>query len=274
MDKDENIRKFEFNALYVFESLMQDEPQTGSALFDDIIRRRASQLGYLHAFLVRIDSKASFLFEMARLKKEVSRGGIIPFFHFEIHGSKDGLILNSGELVSWEILCGAVRELNIIVKNNIFMALATCFGAYIMSAILPSLPAPFFGFIGTWEELNYQDILQPFEEFYNFILHEEDPKRIDFNAAVRILNRSPNSFAVYSFVNSEQVFERIIENYRSQLAKPDGFNKRVDDLVFEAMAKLQLPISELAGLRRRTAEGLLREGPKIEHQMKDRFLMK
>jgi hypothetical protein len=60
------------------------------------------------------------------------------YLHFEMHGCREGLMLNSGELLSWEELYQYFVLINSRLQNQLFVSLATCFGAYIINSVDPT----------------------------------------------------------------------------------------------------------------------------------------
>src|SRR3569833_2144336 len=148
------IRNFGFFLIYVIESLSTYETATGSALYPAIISRWTSQNPYLKSDLLTVNTKEEFISTLSDIERTASSPSQdIPFLHLEIHGRKEGLVLASGELVSWLELADSLRWINIKTKHNLLISMATCHGAFLFSAVLPSHTAPCFAFIGSWEQL-------------------------------------------------------------------------------------------------------------------------
>src|SRR5688572_22519897 len=128
------LRKFEFNCIYVIESLPEFETKTGTILYEDLLRRITYKIDFLKSSLIRVENKIDLFTELEKIKSLALKGGHFPYLHFEVHGSIKGLVLPSRELVTWLELSNRLREINIIIRNNLFVSFATCFSAYIYEA--------------------------------------------------------------------------------------------------------------------------------------------
>ena len=97
---------------------------------------------------VQINSKKQLFEKFLSIEKSIIEFKYLPYLHFEIHGSDDksGLFLNSNELLEWNELYESLQSINIRCKNNLFISLATCYGAYMIRAYNnPTEPCPFYG---------------------------------------------------------------------------------------------------------------------------------
>jgi hypothetical protein len=269
------MRRFEFNAIYVIESLPSGETATGTQLYDDIIRRWTMKISYLKSFLVTVSTKQEFLAALDVICAGTTASPqLSPYIHFEIHGNKEGFVLRSGEPVTWEELAAALRAINIRLKNNLFISLATCYGAYIASGILPSQPAPFFGLIGSAEKLDEGDIMQSFQTFFDFMLNESNLQHIDFNKGVAILNQSLTPPRRYYFITAEQVFEMLVEEHENNLWKPGGMSKRVKELMADYRIIEKVKKISNSQLKKLTESEFIRQRHSIQENMRNSFLMK
>lgn len=233
MTQEQIKRQFSFNKIYVIESLFPKETKTGENLFNDLLRWKVEQLDYLNAEYIPVKNRTEFFEFIETVKNEVQNDRILPFLHFEIHGSteKDGLVLNSNELITWLELANRFREINILTKHNLVVSLATCFGAYLYQEIRPVDKAPFWGFIAPWEEVNPIDIEVNFNSFFDTLLSTSD-----FNYAVTKLNEENDLPYQYHFYNAEMVFERILEKYEEESYSPENYNNRVINLITQALS--------------------------------------
>jgi hypothetical protein len=151
-----------FNCIYVIQSLPDHETQTGSLLYQDI-NIRTFRYEHLKAKLINITSKKELQQALYDLNEAFFFQGLVPYLHFEIHGSKEGLVLKNGELVEWESLRPLLSTINYNIKNNLFVSLATCYGAYLFSAVEMTERIPFCGFVGPahefWEKRIFMEQL-------------------------------------------------------------------------------------------------------------------
>lgn len=233
--------ELDFNKIYVIESLPDSETKTGTDLHNDIIRRKLWTLDKYQSDLVLINSKLELINFFEKVKTEIKENSIVPFFHFEIHGNPNGFVLKSGESVNWLELHHRLIELNILVNIRIWISLATCFGAYIYSIIKPIDRAPFYGYIGAWTEINVIDLQASFESFFDILLD-----KFNINEAVVGLNRdNPNLPVEYKLYEAKDVFKRIYEDYEKTQYEPSNFQKRLDEIVKQALADPQNKILNL-----------------------------
>jgi hypothetical protein len=265
------VRRFEFNAIYVIESLKDDDIKTGTALYDDLLKRQSYKVDYLRMEIKRTNSKDALFLEFEEIKKLVLQNDLSPFFHFEIHGSPEGLVLNSNELVTWMELTNRLREINLLLKNNLFVSFATCYSAHIYQEVQPFLPSPFFAFIGSWEQVTQEDVMYSFYHFFESIFDNEDLSNIDLAKAIKKLNDSKKQ-PTYYFYNAEQIFDKAMSEHDKSLADPIQLNKRIAGIIekFQKDENLKkIPTTKLEKLIR----DVYKENEKIKLGFKKIFLM-
>lgn len=219
---------FKFNKVYVIESLDPKEDKlTGQELYEDLLRRKTYQIKDFKTELFQVESKEDFFEKLEHIKNESITEGYYPILHFEIHGSADktGLVLKSNELITWEELATDLRELNIIIENNLFITMAVCFGAFIMNLIKVNESAPFWGVIGSFEEIYEYDLIIRYNEFYTEFLES-----FDLNKAVEKLhNANPSLDSSFTFINSEQTFINVNKKYFSEKFTQKAIGERFRD---------------------------------------------
>lgn len=190
-----------FNSIYVIQSLPPEEKQTGTSLHDDIIRRRTYHFEVLKSELIDVIAKDEFIRTLTELPEMFFDKQVVPYFHFEIHGCKEGLVLKNGELVLWEELRPLLVIINYNIQNNLFISLATCYGAYIFNAIDPLDRIPFYAFVGPPVEVKVHEVEADWESYFDTLLTTRD-----FTCAINALNKS-NTRIPYVFYTSEQIFD-------------------------------------------------------------------
>ncbi|OQP65568.1 hypothetical protein [Niastella populi] len=272
--KNDDKRYFRFNAVYVIESLNNYELQTGEVLYNDILRYMPYKIEIIKCRLFKVNSKVELVNTFNELKEDFHSHGTHPFLHFEIHGAKEGLVLNSGELIKWREIASLLRELNIMTGNNIMVSLATCYGAYIYGSILPSLPAPFFAFIGPWNTVTSDEIMVSFTRFFEFIFAAESLKDIDLDLAAEKLNEENDVTEKFGFHLSEAVFDRVVNQIEEKLKDPNEFKKRVENLVEEGLKIESIRNSFTREELKKASEDYLRSPSSVRDRMKNDFLMR
>lgn len=265
-------RQFEFNSIYVIDSLAKDEFQTATDLYEDIIRRRLMTVGFVKGYHVHVDSQEELFALLDDIKNKVLQEGQSPFLHFEIHGKPEGFVLCSGETILWERLTEGLRAINVASLNNVFVSLATCFGAYIIGEVRPTMPSPFFACVAPWEEVTGDDVLESFGTFFDFILSVQFPNRINFNDAVNLLNLANGRPWRYHHYNSELLFEKVFEDYERSLWTGRAHSDRVKMLTMEVYNQ---PLNQRSknSIRREVEERLIKDRHAQKEKMKRVFMM-
>jgi len=225
---DKAMTGFKFNKVYVIESLdVTKEKLTGKELYDDLLRWKESQITDFKAEYIPVDNKTDFLKTLETIKDDCLTKGQYPILHFEIHGSSDttGLVLKSGELVAWNELYQDLVALNSIIGNNLFITLAVCHGGYIMQLIKINKSAPYWGFIGSFDEIKVSDLLIRYNEFYDVFL-----RNYDLNEAIKKLHEAnPTVLSTYHFINSEDTFKNINRKYFREKFSEEQIKLRFED---------------------------------------------
>lgn len=199
---------FEFNKVYVIESL-NDSLKTGEELYNDILRWKDVQIPELNCYLFQPVSRGDFIQCLAEIQKDVDENGSIPILHIEAHGNMQGLLLKSGEFVFWSELYNSFVKINESTRCNLFLTLAICQGAYLIYEIKSNRPAPFWGFIGSFEKIMNGDILIRYTEFYSEFLTSFDLNK----AYERLIKANPAVPKEYRLINSEITFRNVYGKY-------------------------------------------------------------
>ncbi|HYV94655.1 MAG TPA: hypothetical protein VE978_22970 [Chitinophagales bacterium] len=187
-----------------------------------------------------------------------------------MHGSKnrDGLILKSSELISWLELTNRFREINLLTGNNLLISLATCFGAYIYREIKCTDATPVWGFIGAWEEVSSGDIEISYQSFFESLLTD-----LSMNNAVKKLNETNQLPTRYHFFDTEAIFDRVFQVYESEYYLPEVHEKRITDLIAEALSKDEIRRSMSIPQIRGVIKNMLEPKEKVREYFRKRFLM-
>lgn len=268
---DNSVRSFRFNSIIVIESLPANDTQTGTILYNDLLRWKAQQLDFLSARHFAIANRRELLDLLNAIHERSIEAGLHPILHFEIHGNPNGLVLAAGETIPWKEIATLLRQINIVVKNELFVSLVTCYGAYLFGEAHPGQPAPFFGFIGSWEEITEAFFPEDFYRFYDYLLSYPDLDRIDFAQAIQILNggREPITYGVYF---GEQIFERVMKEHRQTLKDKAALKQRAMRIASDAGQATGQTSRRERRKNARFVETRLLDG-KIEAEYKKKFLM-
>ena len=225
------MKKLDFNKIYVIESLKEKDIKTGQLLFNDIIKRRLEQKElYDNCELLMPTSKETFFECIEHVRKETILKLVNPIIHFELHGLEEGIKVSNNDIITWEEIQFKLIQLNFNTKCNLFITMATCVGGYIYTLIKPSLRSPFWGFVGPFENVYPDEVLENYSAFY-----DEFIQTLDFNKAVKALNNSNlNGKSRFKFYNTEYAFNVAYENYEKKYLTEEIIEKRLNAGLIEA----------------------------------------
>ena len=221
---------FDFNKIYVIESLDSYERLTGKELYTDFLRWQEYKFKELKAEYFSVADRNDFFDRLTKIKHECVEKKHYPILHLEIHGDKEnkqGLVLQSKQLVTWDELYKYFVEMNVSIGNNLFITLAVCHGAYLMKIIRHDKPAPFYGFVGSFDEITASDLLLRYNEFY-----EEFFNSFKLEKAMEKLHKAnPDVPSTYTFISSEKTFEIVYNKYIKENFSKEKFEKRIKKVV-------------------------------------------
>jgi hypothetical protein len=268
---DNMMRRFTFSTIIVIESIAQDETATGKSLYEDLIRRKTYQNPVLKAEYYAVENKETLKKLMHRILIRCQTERIHPLLHLEVHGSQDGLVLTSGEPVDWSELAQMFRQINIVIRNNLFVSMVTCYAARLFGEAHPDQPAPYFGFIGSWDKVYEGYFEEDFYDFFDYLLSSSDFLKIDFAEALRILNHRHVEI-MYSIQFGELIFERIMREHHKHLADKHHVKTRAKKIVQDAQQITGWMYRRERRVQERLAEKKLVEN-KLEDEYRRKFLM-
>lgn len=225
------IMEINFNKIYVIQSLPNNELQTGTQLYDDIIQR-FDDLNYGQTSqLYDVKSQDLFFSALENINDECKQDNVMPIIHFEIHGSEDqsGFILSNGILVKWEDIYSKLTDINISCRWNLFITMAVCYGNYAMILMKPDRVAPFKGILGPFDTILVSDLTIMFEAFYQSLLRTKS-----LDSAINQLNISnPELNSKYKLLSAEHVFQNVYQNYLNTQFSDYEIELRIEDSIRE-----------------------------------------
>jgi hypothetical protein len=162
--------------IIVIQSLFDNETKTGADLYNDTIRRK---IDYLQPDVIKmthkffdVASKDEFvaILKDFQASAEFFEGGVL--FHFEMHGLNDisGLIFSDRSSINWFELADLLREINIIINNNLFITMATCFGRYLYKGAVYNKKAPYSGYISASKVVTVDEIMDNFTVLFDVLI--------------------------------------------------------------------------------------------------------
>jgi len=193
-----------FNHIFIVQSLRLNDAPTGAELANFIDAELAkSSYQKMKCSFVDVGSKKQLISWMQTLPQAFRDSQIVPYLHLEIHGCEDGLELTNGDLVLWEELTPLLREINRTIENNLFLSLATCFGAFLFKAVDLLDRIPFFGFVGPVHEIFLREVRSDWVAYFQALLENGS-----FTKAIIALNET-NKRIPYAFLTSEEIFDKL-----------------------------------------------------------------
>lgn len=233
------MKNFRFNKIIVLESLRNEERRTGKELYDDLITR----MSYIHTNLKveyhDINSLVQWNGIMNDILNDCLQNQNIPILHFEIHGEKDGrgLVTKNHELATLEHVGTQLRKINIVTGCNLFITLGVCKGMYLLFNMKMSEPMPFIGAVGSFKDLENDDIYIRFYDFYDRLFSTMDIG--EAFAALQIAN--PDIPAEYRYIPADELFYKNYQTYLNEQCTEDSLKRRAKESVGEM--KRQMPMN-------------------------------
>jgi hypothetical protein len=195
-----------------------------------------------------VAKKADFLSQLGKLVRETKNLGNNPLIHIEAHGSNDarGVVLSSGEFLSWEELKNPLTNLNIATRNNLFVVLSACYGAYLTTIVLPTDRAPCFGLVGPIRVLGAEHLLRSFSRFYQELLASGNGSE-----AVKQLNLDVGESGLnYSLTDAETFFAMVNEKYFGKYCTNSQYEERAREIA-KKLRKMGKPSPRIGQIKKR-----------------------
>lgn len=252
--------KIHFNRIIIIESLGNIERRTGTELYNDLLKWKSVTHPVFEAILETPITKDEFMSLFDKILDVCINDGIAPIIHFEVHGTSDhsGLVLTSGEFVSWDILCQKLRPINRQLKNELFITMGVCHGCYFMEKEVVDKPAVFQGIVASFDILYNYSIYVQFLAFY-----EELFTSFDINMAYKkLIYANPDTSINYAFYSAELIFAMVQTNYDEKRCTKEGFKQR---------ALYEIETGKLAVVNRQDKRNKIRQFVKTGFQTKEKY---
>ena len=227
------LSTFQFNKISIIESLSESDRKTGREVFDDLEFLEISNPGRLETEYNQVHNKVEFARVVGNLAEEVDSKGVYPILHIEAHGNDEGLKLGENNYIEWCELLEILSQLNISMKGNLLVVLASCYGACIIRHISTISRAPFWGVIAPYENTYPANVYGGLNKFYNAICSGKnsedtisalntDTKNNDLKLfTAELLFVKASELAVSKFLSKESIAQRIEKNTQN-LGSADG----------------------------------------------------
>jgi len=210
------------SAIFIIDALKDSDLQTGRRLYEDI----AAFTGFSDSPSIeyrKVSKKEEVTVILNEIKEYCSLGGY-PIIHFEVHGGKEGgvYIGNEEENVSWQGLVEALREINVISRNNLGVVMAGCYGLYAIVATEALRPTPFYFLLGCDRSIGAGALEKNIARFYKELF-----KTGMLTDAMKAVDKT---FATFL---AEKEFIMAMVTYFRDLARGKGKASRVESTLTE-----------------------------------------
>jgi len=243
-----------FNAVYVLESLPAGEPKTGTDLYDQVIAPATYHQDNLHTEFHHIENKSALLLRLLQIARECRRARRGPLLHIETHGelNGNGIVLQSGEFVSWAELKPHLVDLNVVSKLNLLAVISACSGAQLAQVVKPTDRAPVWGIIGPKTKISAADLFVGFSCFYREFLSS-----LDGRAALNALN-GDTAIAEwpFSFTNAEWFFGHVYRNYLRKHTADAVLQEREEHIISQLKQRQSLSTEQERWIRQDAGQRL------------------
>jgi hypothetical protein len=152
--------------------------------------------------------------------------GLSPVLQLDCHGDdaeQRGLVLTSGELMTWAEVAMLLRGVNHASHNSLFVVSSMCWGAYLDRSHLDAFAqqhTPFWGFMGPTKKTSGGKLEDGLKAFYRVLLHEQKPP-----AAVEAFSQVVGDTL---HLTAELVFARAFQHAMRASHDPRDLQRRIE----------------------------------------------
>lgn len=265
-----------FNRIYIIESLQARDRKTGTELHNDLLKWKNVDYPCFESVLKNPVTCNDFFSICDDILDKCINENISPIIHLEIHGASDqsGLVLSSGELVTWEELSIKIRDINYQLKNGLFITMGVCHGCYFMSYDIVSKPSLFQGIVASFDELFDGGI---YIQFYSF--YEELFSSFDINKAYRKLieanpdAKTPDKKFNYMCYSSEYIFAMVQTDYDEKQCTKEAFEQRAKDEIAAGNITFVSRQDKRAKIRQFVDKGIKTKAKYFEKAYRNYFML-
>ncbi len=252
-----------FNYIVILDSIPDGDLNTARKLYEDLDICATAYSPTPGIAYLRVENEFQLFDYLDQLRGQNEKNNAFPLLHIESHGFEDGLQLADRSLVSWEQLKIGLVPLNIAMRLNLMVVLASCYGGAFIKAIDLSDRAPVWGLIGPTQEVGAGELGKDFGVFYRTLFSTGSPK-----ASVEALNQvsSPN---LYLRTTAEGFFYRVWHNYKEKQCTPKKLKQRGRRMRDSAKKQKISPLPKAAEFKKT----LLRQESEAFNKFRDSYFM-
>jgi len=260
-----------FSGIYVIESLPDGDPKTGRDLYDNVVFPVTRKLDNLHTQFATARNRDEFIKCLADVGRDVATNGRIPMLHLEAHGTPDGIELADQLQLTWKELVPLLGSINEACHMNLVVIAISCYGANLVSALMPSDRAPLFLNVGPRDTMKHVELLEATSRFYAQLV-ETLLTGGDINAAFDAMNAGVSGSGARIFVGTAEIyFCRVFRQYWAQQTE-EALQARENDLVARNARERGADLRRTAAFREEVRRDL-RDAETQYNHLRERFLM-
>lgn len=194
---------FAFNKLFILESLLPTELQTGTELEKRINSWAPAKGVVCQAVTFQVHTIQDWEIAWNAIYTSIEKMGNIPIIHLEMHGNKTAVGIDKGKngVIPLMDVFEKVQRANILAQNNVFLSLAVCMGLNVIRSLKVYEPMPFCGVLGSLETLNNDELLENYTIFYKAFL-----ATLNLDKAKQIMEGAGIDATKYELYKPEQIF--------------------------------------------------------------------
>lgn len=211
-----------FNKIIVIESSGGNDLHTGRRLFYDVIRWKRG----VHSEFLTVSRSSELLRILQDLADQMESQTIHPIIHMDFHGDEIGILLSSGEQMTWDDLQPVLQTINLRCRNSLLITLAACKGVYLTKIVNPTDHTPFWGLIAPSDDISQGRIDSDYKSFYETLLFSlRGDKALAQIADPTAANRA------YSFIHCINLYKRAYTSYYQQFCSRKNRQSQTERLI-------------------------------------------
>lgn len=202
-----NPARLSIGVIHIVESLPRQDLKTGAWLRDELSGLIAAGNEPLPLHYQTARTKRHLMSALRHIEDEAAARA--PILHLETHGVEGGIMLASGEHVSWAELKGPLTGINIACHLNLLVFMAACDGEALASTVVAHEPAPVWGLIGPRDTVEWSAIASANTAFYQTLVSTGDGvQAVDAMRAATGGDESP-----FHFYSAQWFFQQVMQAY-------------------------------------------------------------
>ena len=216
-----------FNTIVILDAVPEGELNTARRLDEDLRDIASYVADGLQVRYFRLNNIDDLRSGLLSTLDEIKHNGIKPWIHLDGHGLEDlsGFVFATKTTsCSWVQLKRLITPINVELKLNLILILATCYGGSFAREIETIDRAPVLGLIGPRREVSAGEIETAFTNFYKTFF-----KTLSLGDALDALDQATSS-ELYYRTSAENFFYEAWSLYKLTFCTKEAAEKRASRL--------------------------------------------